>query len=253
MVMNDKLFLNIWKEKGETPLQVLERLRLSHPEYSKAKLSYAGRLDPMASGIMTVVIGDENKNKEKYLNLDKVYKTEILFGVSTDTHDVLGVLKDLNPKEVDKVDLEEKIKSFQGFFVQKYPNYSSKTIDGVQMHQLSREGKEYLSPKHQVSLYSSKIVSSRTINVEEIFDYVKKSVSLVSGDFRQDLIINSWEKIKKENNNFCLFELELSVSSGFYVRQFASDLGELIGIPAIAYSIERIRVGEWERKNCLYL
>ena len=53
-------------------------------------MTYAGRLDPMASGLLIVLAGEETKNKEKYLNLDKEYLFEVLFGFKTVTYDFLG-------------------------------------------------------------------------------------------------------------------------------------------------------------------
>ena len=73
------------KKEGETPLESLENFRAKNKKYQDVKMTYAGRLDPMASGVLLVLAGDETKNKEKYLNLDKEYEFEILFGFATDT------------------------------------------------------------------------------------------------------------------------------------------------------------------------
>ena len=70
--------LTIYKNEGETPLECLERFRVEQPIYKDAVLSYAGRLDPMAEGVMLVLVDEENKNREKYLSLDKTYEVEIL-------------------------------------------------------------------------------------------------------------------------------------------------------------------------------
>src|SRR3989338_4911372 len=78
------------KKEGETPLAALEAFRRKNKEYANTKLTYAGRLDPMASGLLLLLAGEEIKNKEKYLNLDKEYEFEILFGFQTDTYDILG-------------------------------------------------------------------------------------------------------------------------------------------------------------------
>ena len=85
--------LNVYKNIGETPLECLNRLRGQYPEYKDVPLSYAGRLDPMAEGVLLVLVGEENKKREKYLSLDKEYTTDILFGFATDTYDVLGLSK----------------------------------------------------------------------------------------------------------------------------------------------------------------
>ena len=88
-----KNVLNLYKQVGITPLQLIKKFVRSNPEYKDEKLGYAGRLDPMAEGVMIILVGDENKKREKYLDLNKKYEVGILFGVSTDTHDVLGLIE----------------------------------------------------------------------------------------------------------------------------------------------------------------
>lgn len=70
----------IYKNIGETPLEALERFRADHVEYKNEPMTYAGRLDPMASGKLIILIGEECKNKDEYLKLDKEYEVDILLG-----------------------------------------------------------------------------------------------------------------------------------------------------------------------------
>lgn len=69
--------LSLYKELGETPLECLQRFKAEHPEYMEAKMTYLGRLDPMAEGLLLVLVGN-TKDKEKYLSLDKTYEFEVL-------------------------------------------------------------------------------------------------------------------------------------------------------------------------------
>ena len=92
-----KCILNIYKKTGETPLETINRLRADKPEYQNAKITYAGRLDPLAKGALILLAGDAVYEKEKYLKLDKEYEAEILFGFETDTYDILGL-----PKKIEK-------------------------------------------------------------------------------------------------------------------------------------------------------
>ena len=82
-----KKILNLYKEVGETPLERLERFKKDNSEYANEKMTYAGRLDPMAEGVLIVLVGEECLNKEKYLGLDKEYEFEVLFGFRTDTYE----------------------------------------------------------------------------------------------------------------------------------------------------------------------
>src|SRR3989344_725904 len=88
-----KLVLNIYKKAGETPLEVINCLKLRCPEYKSVKITYAGRLDPLAKGAIILLAGNAIHKKENYLKLDKEYEAEILLGFETDTYDVLGLPK----------------------------------------------------------------------------------------------------------------------------------------------------------------
>ena len=99
--------ITLYKNRGETPLECLDRFKKENPEYeevgpqgtlvrhdfAKSKMTYAGRLDPLAEGLLLVLVGEECKKKEKYLGLDKEYEVDVLFGFATDTYDVLGILQ----------------------------------------------------------------------------------------------------------------------------------------------------------------
>src|SRR3989344_5921655 len=72
-----------YKNRGETPKEALERLRIERPKLQNETLSYAGRLDPLAEGGLLILVGEANKEREQYLHLSKKYTVEILFGWST--------------------------------------------------------------------------------------------------------------------------------------------------------------------------
>jgi tRNA pseudouridine(55) synthase len=240
--------ITIYKAQGETPLQALERFRIEKPEYAYEKLSYAGRLDPMAEGLMLVLVGEENKEREKYLGLDKTYVTEILFGVSTDTGDVLGLVKEINTNTFDTSELEITLKKSTGKFSQRYPVYSSKSFD--KDYKSVHDGK--LSDEtHGVEMYSAELLDVTEITAIDLLEQIKEGIAKVTGDFRQEIILEKWqEKLNPKNSISNLFftcaKIRLQVSSGFYVRQCAEDVGAQLGrLPALALSILRERVGDY--------
>ena len=94
----NKNILNIYKPLGISCGQVIERLR-AEDKYGQVSLSYAGRLDPAASGVILVLVGDEVKKQEQWKNLEKEYIAKILFGFSTDTYDFLGMIDDVIASE----------------------------------------------------------------------------------------------------------------------------------------------------------
>ncbi len=120
----------VYKNLGETPLERAERFRNDHPEFLNSKITYAGRLDPMAEGLLVLLTNDAVNTKENFLSLSKTYEVEVLWGVGTDTQDVLGLISKTSMKypEVEKV--RGYISESVGKFEQKYPAYSSKPING---------------------------------------------------------------------------------------------------------------------------
>ena len=137
--------LNVYKPIGFTPNQLIEELRINPPatlraamragnkELRSEKIGFAGRLDPLAHGVLLLMIGDENKNRDKYLSFPKVYEFQVLFGVATDTYDALGFLQSTKLKNTpDNLDVQiaEFINNKIGKQVQVYPPYSSKAVLG---------------------------------------------------------------------------------------------------------------------------
>ena len=114
--------LNLYKQLGETPRERLERLRVQKPHYEHEVLSYAGRLDPMAEGVMLCLVGSANKRREAYLELSKEYVLDILFGFSTDTYDVLGrVMETGDAGGITRDAVQKGLNEFRGHIDQEDP------------------------------------------------------------------------------------------------------------------------------------
>ncbi len=248
-----ELVLNLYKNEGETPLACLERFRASHPEYKDLPLSYMGRLDPMASGVLLVVAGEENKKREQYLGLDKEYECKVLFGFNTDTHDILGLVTESVEGALDEQDIKSKVEKtipdFVGTYNQTYPSFSSKPVGGKSLFMHAREGtidKDNL-PSHEVVVSLIEILKWEQMEAIDLKESIKTRIAKVAGDFRQSEILSKWEEVleKEKNRSFSVVSLRISCGSGFYVRMFADDLGKKIGVPALAFEIVRTRVGEY--------
>ena len=91
-------YITTQKALGETPLVATERLRRERHIPRTTPLAYAGRLDPMATGTLLILIGDECKKQTKYHALDKVYTVELLIGIHSDSGDVLGIVSACAPQ-----------------------------------------------------------------------------------------------------------------------------------------------------------
>ncbi len=239
------------KQIAETPLECLGRFRAEkiaagEADYASIPMTYAGRLDPMASGVLLVLLGEECKKKEKYLGFEKEYEVEILFGVETDTQDVLGAITSI----YNGVDIVEKIthidlQKYVGKFTQKYPAYSSKTVNGEQLHNLARAGGlPDEMPTKQVEIYSIERTGEKKMNGAEIAKSAVENISKVHGDFRQQEIVNGWHAFSEKygKNTFQILKIRVSCSSGTYMRSLAEKIGADVQVGSLAFSIHRTKI-----------
>lgn len=245
-----KKIIIVNKKEGETPLEALEVFRKKNKKYKNLPMTYAGRLDPMASGALLILAGEETKNKEKYLALEKEYEFEILFGFATDTHDILGKVTNYEISRVEKKELEklikQNLKKFTGKFIQKYPPYSSKTVKGKPLFEYARSGEYVEAPKREVFVRELKFLKIKSINNKNLFRNIEKRIKKVKGDFRQKKILSLWKKyLHTSMLKYVVANFKIKCGSGTYVRGIASALGEQISIPALAFSIKRTKIGKW--------
>lgn len=252
-----KEVLNLYKARGETPLQCIERFRKDNPAYKNFPLSYAGRLDPMAEGVLVVLAGDANKDRAQYLNMDKEYTFDVLFGFSTDTYDLLGVMADAvsraSHKPVRAPVLLEYISQLPGARNQKYPPFSSKPLEGQPLFVHARKGDldKFMLPEHRIEIFSASLVGMRRMTNEELLEEIESSIKLVRGDFRQERILHLWRETLRVlyGISFDVATVSIHCSSGTYVRSIAQELGEQLGIPALAMRIVRTRAGKYKIKQ----
>ncbi len=241
-----KIILN--KLIGETPLESINRFKNLNPEYRYLPMTYAGRLDPLAEGVLLLLAGDECLKKDEYLALTKEYELTILFGFSTDTHDLLGKVVDVTQNPPIE-EIESVLNKFCGKFEQTYPSYSSRPVMGKPLWEWSRSGRlgEIEIPKHEVMIHDIQFVEKKEISGRELFANIEKAVSLVSGDFRQEEINSLWREAlsTKQQEKFTLIKIVANVGSGAYMRVLAKDIGYRLGGPALAYHIKRTKIGDY--------
>jgi tRNA pseudouridine55 synthase len=239
--------IKLYKNIGETPLKCLLDFKKEHPEYQDKKMTYLGRLDPMAEGLLLVALG--SVDKQKYLSLDKTYEFEVLWGMESDTYDVLGLIIKVRQDEVLKeqqlMSVVKKVKSTKS---QSYPPYSSRTVAGRPLWEIARENKidEIEIPARGIKIFSIEHISTRHMTGAEILKQVQEKVALAKGDFRQAEIVKKWQEELNDlqNSKFLVSKFVADVSSGTYVRGLAHEMGKMLEIGALAWSIKRTRVGE---------
>lgn len=251
--------LNIFKPAGITPFQQVQKLKESLGIDSSTKVGYAGRLDPMASGVLLLMIGESCKNRDQYQKWDKSYKFDLVLGISTDSLDLLGVLtqKNLQVEIPDQVKLQQVITQQEGNVTHRYPLYSSFTLKGEPLYKLAREGQvdDANRPTYQTEVYSLKLVNSRSVKLSEILTPALTLISEVRGDFRQDQIIDQWEQLIDSHPDVTLPQLsfEADVKSGTYVRTIGEQIGAALGVPSVVNNIVRTKAGEFHLNDSIKL
>jgi tRNA pseudouridine55 synthase len=245
--------LKLDKRVGETPLECINRFKVDNSEYAKEKMTYAGRLDPLASGALLVLTGEECKKKEKYLNLDKEYELTILFGFSTDSMDLLGMIEDQKTGaftalgNYKKSDFEELLNKFQKTFLQKYPRFSSKTVNGKPLFEIAKEEgiEDKDIPEKEVKIKKIEFQSFGFVSKKYIRDFALESIFSVKGNFRQNMCWAKWEKTLETfpDINLPTLTIKVSCTSGTYMRALAVAIGSEIDFPALALKIRRLSIG----------
>lgn len=250
--------LAVYKPQGITPAQLIEKLRSQRPELKEIKIGFAGRLDPLAHGVMLLTVGEENKNRQQYLNLNKTYRFSVLFGIETDTYDYLGIVKQLKTFKIPinlKQEIQTFIKSNTGKLTQPYPPFSSKTLNGIPLFKLAKRKKLKPGdlPLREVEIFKFKLISVNKAETGVLRKQAMQNLRKIKGYFRQKRIIKQWDDFFKSNPNqkFVLADFEIECSSGTYVRGLAHKLGLELKCGAIAFEILRTKVGEYSIEDCI--
>ena len=251
------MIIPCFKKVGETTLKALERC--ANKVKAPGKRSFAGRLDPMADGIFLALLGKDRFKKEKLNKLDKEYELEILFGVCTDTGDILGLLKSakgFNCNTVKNEDIKRAVKKFEKKIVWRYPCFSSKTYKGKQLFKYALEGRcPEDRPKYKGEIYKIKFVGAKLLNKEELKEKIfyklhnlqNSSVKENYKDFRIANAQDSWRNFFENTKqlNFCVIKLNVIVSKSVYMRTLTEKIGEELGSCALAFHIRRKSFGKF--------
>ena len=260
----------------------MQSFRDSHPEHDtkvldkeKTKWTYMGRLDPLADGVLLLANKEDVKRKEEFLELDKEYDFVAVLGFETDTYDVLGKIQNSKFKiedlAINELNLKKLCDLYIGTQIQKYPPFSSKTINGKALHELARNDllMEEDLPEREVTIHSLKFQKIQTLNTKEFFGRLLMDIGRVKGDFRQNQILVLWRKVLfgsyglthnlspkeraggSENYNIVLAHFSAHVSSGTYIRTLVKKMGDTLGCGATVLSITRTRVGGFDIKDSI--
>jgi tRNA pseudouridine55 synthase len=225
-------------------------------------MSYAGRLDPMAEGVLLCLCGTENKKRSTYEALPKHYTFTALLGITTDTFDLLGKITSFTPlSEEQKMaviqTIPELLPQFKGEYIQTYPPYSSYTVQGKPLYYWARQNQLHTITLPQktvfISHFSQECVG--TLSAEALSTLLRCRIPIVQGNFRQAEILSLWQTYLRQHASltFCTLTFRIVCSSGTYVRSLVDTLGKKLGVGATTASILRTQVGDYTMKESVRL
>ncbi|MFN3187982.1 MAG: hypothetical protein ACK42D_00330 [Candidatus Paceibacteria bacterium] len=255
------------KKVGETPLSCAEAWRATaSPAYQNLPLSYAGRLDPMASGKLLILIGEECKQQEKYHALDKRYEFSVLLGVSSDTADVLGRISEFSDTSIPTpklTDINQAVMELTGAVSLPYPHFSAKTVQGKPLHVWTLEGRlnEITIPTQSSIIYKISCTKVESKTRTQIFKEAMTKINSIppvtderktlGNDFRRVDVRADWELFLNAgdpNDTFPILNISCISSSGTYMRSLAEVIGQHLGnLPSLAYGIHRTHIGKYKK------
>lgn len=195
------------KPAGMSSFGVVARVRggLSRLAGKKVKVGHTGTLDPFATGLMIIVVGEYCKRAGEFSKLDKSYQATICLGKTSSTGDPEGEIATADDRQPAEPDVEIALGAFRGSIVQTPPVYSAIKINGQRAYKLAREGKEVEMPTRQIAVYRLEMTS---------YDYPT-------------------------------LQIDCDVSSGTYIRTLAEDIGIKLGTGAYTQELRRTKVGKW--------
>ncbi len=138
------------KEKGISSFQEIQRVRR---KLNIKKIGHAGTLDPLATGLLVVLINSATKLSDYLLNLDKEYLVEVIVGIGTNSYDLDGEI--ISKKEVkEELNIDDILNSFLGEYMQEAPIFSAISQDGEKLYKKARRGEDVELPQRLVEIKS---------------------------------------------------------------------------------------------------
>ena len=200
--------LIINKHAGVTSHRIISSVRKL---FDTSRVGHTGTLDPMATGVLPVLLGRAAKASDYLMMHDKEYVCEMKLGITTDTEDVTGEIltrSDAIPSEADVLAV---CASFVGKIEQVPPMYSAIKVDGRKLVDIAREGGEVERKPRPVEIYS--------IETHKVADDV--------------------------------YSMRVACSKGTYIRTLCSDIGKALGCGAAMQSLVRTRTGQFTLDDCV--
>jgi len=209
------LAVNGWlifdKPQGMTSTQAVARVKRL---YNASKAGHAGTLDPLATGVLPIALGEATKTVPFVMEGSKGYRFTVRFGVETDTDDAEGKMVASSDKRPTRAEIEAKLPDFTGEIDQVPPRYSALKVDGARAYDLARDEADFELAPRRVSIATLRLVDH-------------------------------------PDADHCL--LEARCGKGTYVRSLARDLGRALGSLGHVEALRRTRVGGFDEDSAVPL
>ena len=230
-----------YKPQGQTLGQLTREVQ----EEINDKICYIGRLDPLASGLVCFLVGDECISSRSRLHSDKSYCFNLILGISTDTGDALGLVQKMSAVYLGEVGVADVVKKYSNYtYEQEYPMYSSYEIragglkkplwyfakNGIPIDKI---------PIHSITIHQLEstgeptLITSASYFIQQIAQVIEEKSRL-----RKDEVIEQYHALGPMS--LVSIPLIAKVNGGTYIRRLCQDIGAEYGIPAMADSIERV-------------
>ena len=206
MEFNGIILLN--KPQGPTSHDMIYEMRRI---FRTRKVGHTGTLDPLATGVLPVCIGNATKASDMLLAEKKEYVAELVFGFCTDTGDITGTVTEKNSVIPTEEEVENTVGGFVGEIMQTPPMYSAKKQDGKKLYELAREGQVVERKAVPVTVYESEFLGRGAL----------------------------------ENS----YRVRFLCSKGTYIRVLCEDIGKRLGSLAVMSSLCRISSGNFRLEN----
>lgn len=200
------------KPKGYTSHDIVYKIK----KIANEKVGHTGTLDPLATGVLPLLIGKGTLCSKYLINHDKIYQVELKLGKKTTTADSEGEIieeKDVLPEMLQEDKIKETLKTFVGKQEQIPPIYSAIKVNGKKLYEYARKNQEVEIKPRNIEIYGIKLIE-----------------------------LNKKEKIIK---------FEVSCSKGTYIRTLCENIAEKLNTVGYMYNLDRIKVGDFEISNAI--
>lgn len=199
------------KPVGLTSHDVVQKVRRL---FKTRQVGHAGTLDPVASGVLVILVGSATRIAQYLQEDDKEYHLTVILGRSTDTQDVTGqTVYERDPVGISREDFEKEVKKYRGTFMQTPPVYSAIKLKGQPLYKLARKGIEVTPEPRKVTIYS--------------------------------VDIDRWDPPRAS--------LKVVCSKGTYMRTLCHDIGEGLGVGGCMESLIRVSSGRFSLDDAVNL